>query len=179
MLEQQTKLSAHAFDVRNATQFAEDLASDGNDVEILALVGILLRRFDYCYKSNAPFETKFVDSLRFLSDVRAPETQRQNNIPMYGIIATRVNYKNNKHRKSQNHSVLFNYVGHSDCGGEILFTKRRWANNIACFSQNRADGHIERHGWASSVPRRTHVDRWCEIYRRFVPKSTSEGHTTA
>lgn len=90
MLEQQKKLGTHAFDVRNATQFAEDLVSEGNDIEILALVGIMLRRFEHCYKSNAPFEAKFADSLRFLPDVRAPETQKQNNIPMYGIIATRV-----------------------------------------------------------------------------------------
>lgn len=90
IIEQQKQLGNRSFQVSNATIFAEDLISDGNDMEILALVGTLLRRFDYFYKTNEPFEAKLADSLRFLPEVRAPETQEQNNIPMYGIIATRV-----------------------------------------------------------------------------------------
>lgn len=87
---QQKQLGNRSVEVSNATLFADDLLSDGNDMEILALVGTLLRRFDYFYKTNEPCETKLADSLRFLPEVRAPETQKQNNIPMYGIIATRV-----------------------------------------------------------------------------------------
>lgn len=83
-------LGARSSEAKSASVFADELIADGSDVEILALAGIVLRRFSYFQTSNISFEHKLTDSLRFLPDVRAPEMQGQNNIPMYGIIATRV-----------------------------------------------------------------------------------------
>lgn len=57
-------------------------------MEILSLTGIILRRLEFCQKSKSLMDGKSADSLQFLSDLKAPGTKEQNNIPLYGIITT-------------------------------------------------------------------------------------------
>lgn len=88
ILEQQGTLEKRLFEAKNATAFADNLLLNGTDVEILAFVGILKQRFMYCQKSKVPLDPKIQESLRFLPELRAPATQAQHNIPLYGIITT-------------------------------------------------------------------------------------------
>lgn len=88
--EQQEYLEKRATEAKIANTFAENLLSNGIDIEILTFVGTLLRRFECCQKSESStsIEPKVPDALQFLPELRAPATQAQHNIPLYGIIAT-------------------------------------------------------------------------------------------
>lgn len=88
--EQQKYLEKRATEAKTANKFAENLLSNGSDIEILTFVGALVRRFEFCQKQQnaASIDPKIPDSMRFLPDLRAPSTQAQHNIPLYGIIAT-------------------------------------------------------------------------------------------
>lgn len=90
ILEQQEYLEKRANEAKQANIFAENLLANGSEVEIMTFVGTLLRRFDHCQKSNTSIDPKIPDAFRFLSEIRAPATQAQHNIPMYGIIATQL-----------------------------------------------------------------------------------------
>lgn len=88
IVEQQALLVKRAAEAKLANSFADNLLSNGGDIEILAFVGTLLRRFDHCQKSNTSIDPRIPDAFRFLPEIRAPATQAQHNIPLYGIIAT-------------------------------------------------------------------------------------------
>lgn len=85
---QKFDLELRSAEAQTAIEFAENLLNNGSDIEIMSFVGVLLKRFDYCQKSKVPLDAKVSESLRFLSEVRAPATTAQNNIPLYGIITT-------------------------------------------------------------------------------------------
>lgn len=89
-MEQQDYLRKRAHESKVVHNFAENLMKSGSDPEILVFVGILLRRFDHCQKSKMSIDPKIPDAFQFLREIRAPGTQQQHNIPMYGIIATQV-----------------------------------------------------------------------------------------
>lgn len=90
--DQQIDLSQRASDANAVIKFTDELLSNGNEVEILLFVGILLRRFEYCQKSKVPLDSKTSDTLKFLPEVRAPIVKSENNvvIPLYGIITTQI-----------------------------------------------------------------------------------------
>lgn len=88
LVEQHEYLEKRAVEAKFANNFADNLLTNGTDVEILTFVGTLLRRFDFCQKSETSIDPKISDALRFLPELRAPATQAQHNIPLYGIIAT-------------------------------------------------------------------------------------------
>lgn len=90
ILEQQEYLEKRATEAKQANAFAENLLAKGSEVEILTFVGTLQRRFDHCQKSKTSIDPKIPDAFRFLPEIRAPATQAQHNIPMYGIIATQL-----------------------------------------------------------------------------------------
>lgn len=90
ILNQQTDLERRSSEAQTAIAFTEELLTDGNDMEIMKFVGVLLRRFEHCKKYKAPLDPKTSDCIQFLPEVRAPATNGQNNIPMYGIIATQM-----------------------------------------------------------------------------------------
>lgn len=90
ILEQQGYLEKRAIEAKQANAFAENLLANGSEVEILTFVGTLQRRFDHCQKSKTSIDPKIPDAFRFLPEIRAPATQAQHNIPMYGIIATQL-----------------------------------------------------------------------------------------
>lgn len=90
ILEQQEYLEKRANEAKQANMFAENLLASGSEVEILTFVGTLQRRFDHCQKSKTSIDPKIPDAFRFLPEIRAPATQAQHNIPMYGIIATQL-----------------------------------------------------------------------------------------
>lgn len=88
IVNQQTDLMKRSDDAKQLIKFTEDVFTNGTDIEILTVVGLLLRRFDYCQKSKIMLDQKLSDFLKFLPDVRAPSTKDQHNIPLYGIITT-------------------------------------------------------------------------------------------
>lgn len=90
IFEQKKYLEKRAGEANQINAFAENLLANGNEVEILTFVGTLQRRFDFCQKSKTSIDPKIPDAFRFLPEIRAPATQAQHNIPMYGIIATQL-----------------------------------------------------------------------------------------
>lgn len=84
---QQNELEKRFHDAKNVIEFTNDLLAEGSDIEMMTFVGILMKRFDQCQRAGNSDE-KITDSLRFLSEVRAPSTNPQNNIPLFGIITT-------------------------------------------------------------------------------------------
>lgn len=84
---QQIELEKRSQNAKHVIEFTKDLLSDGSDVEIMTFVSILMKRFDQCQRAGNTDE-KLSDSIRFLSEVRAPSTKPQNNIPLFGIITT-------------------------------------------------------------------------------------------
>lgn len=90
ILEQQEYLERRASEASAANSFVENLLSNGSDVETLVFVGTISRRFDFCQKSKTSIDPKIPDAIRFLPEIRAPATQAQHNIPLYGIISTQV-----------------------------------------------------------------------------------------
>lgn len=90
ILNQQTDLERRSSEAQTAIAFTEELLTDSNDMEMMKFVGVLLRRFEHCQKYKAPLDPKTSDCIQFLPEVKAPSTNGQNNIPMYGIIATQV-----------------------------------------------------------------------------------------
>lgn len=89
-MEQQDYLRKRAHESKIVNHFAENLLKSGSDTEILVFVGILQRRFEHCQKSKMSIDPKIPDAFQFLREIRAPATQQQHNIPMFGIIATQV-----------------------------------------------------------------------------------------
>lgn len=90
IMEQQEYLKKHVLESKQANSFAESLLKNGNETEILIFVGIILHRFEFCQKSRMSIDPKIPDAFQFLREIRAPATQQQHNIPMYGIIATQI-----------------------------------------------------------------------------------------
>lgn len=88
--DQQTDLEKRSNEAKTAIQFTEALLTGGSELELLTFVGILLKRFEHCQKNKAPLDPKISDHLEFLPGIKAPSTIGQNNIPLYGIIATQV-----------------------------------------------------------------------------------------
>lgn len=89
-MEQQEYLEKRAAEAKEANDFAENLLKNGTDAEIMTFVGTLQHRFEHCQKSKTSIDPKIPDAFRFLPEIRAPATQAQHNIPLYGIIATQV-----------------------------------------------------------------------------------------
>lgn len=89
-MEQQDYLRKRAQESKVINHFADNLLKSGSDTEILVFVGILQRRFEHCQKSKMSIDPKIPDAFQFLREIRAPATQQQHNIPMFGIIATQV-----------------------------------------------------------------------------------------
>lgn len=88
-IETQTSdLEMRSAEAKTAIDFAEQLMEHGSEVELMSMVGAMLKRFEYCQKSKVPLDANVNDSLRFLPEVRAPSTSAQNNIPLFGIITT-------------------------------------------------------------------------------------------
>ncbi|XP_055598722.1 uncharacterized protein LOC129748223 [Uranotaenia lowii] len=81
-LEQRSQ-NAHA-----AVDFAEEIISEGNEIENLVFISILLRRFEQCLKSNRMLDFKVTDSLEFLPEEQTPNSRVQSRIPLYGVITT-------------------------------------------------------------------------------------------
>lgn len=90
ILNQQTDLERKSYEAQIAISFTEELLTDGNDIDVLTFIGVLLQRFEHCQKYKAPLDPKISDCIQFLPTVKAPSTNGQNNIPMYGIIATQI-----------------------------------------------------------------------------------------
>lgn len=89
-MEQQLELEKRSLEAKRVIKFAEELLQTGSDLEILTLVKILLCRFEHCQKTKSSLDAKIFDSLQFVPTIRAPSTKAQNNIPIYGIIATQI-----------------------------------------------------------------------------------------
>lgn len=87
--EQQEHLIKRVNELNQANRFAQNLLEHGNDIEILTFIGTLRNRFDFCQKSQTvqQIDPQNVNKLQFLRDVRAPATQHQSNIPIYGIVS--------------------------------------------------------------------------------------------
>lgn len=88
ILELEEYLQKQALDSNQANHFAENLLQEGTDIEILTFIGVLQQRFEFCQKPKIPTEPSTADSFAFLRDVQAPPAPYQNNIPVYGVLAT-------------------------------------------------------------------------------------------
>lgn len=89
-MEQQEYLRERVQESKVVNLFADNLIKNGNDTEILVFISILQHRFEHCQKSKMSIDPKIPDAFKFLREIRAPATQQQHNIPMYGIIATQI-----------------------------------------------------------------------------------------
>lgn len=88
-IESQTvDLEKRSSEAKTAIEFSEFILENGSELEIMSLMGMVLKRFEYCEKSKVPLDANVNDSLRFLPEIRAPSTTAQNNIPLFGIITT-------------------------------------------------------------------------------------------
>lgn len=86
IIEQQEYLQEQQHESKYASQFAENLLRNGNDFEILTLVGVLKNHFDVCQKVNIQAKSN-LRNFEFLRKVQASTTSQQYNIPIYGILA--------------------------------------------------------------------------------------------
>lgn len=88
--EQQEYLKRRANELKQANLFAGNLLKNGNEIEILTIIGILQKRFEFCQKLlyQIPIEPDTGDSFQFLREERAPPTSQQHNIPIYGVLVT-------------------------------------------------------------------------------------------
>lgn len=85
---QKTDLETRSAEAKTAIEFAEMVLENGSESEVMSIVGVILKRFEYCEKSKVPLDANVNDSLRFLPEIRAPSSSVQNNIPLFGIITT-------------------------------------------------------------------------------------------
>ncbi|EDS26901.1 tripartite motif-containing protein 45 [Culex quinquefasciatus] len=73
---------------RAAIDFAEEIINEGNEIENLVFVSILLKRFEQCLRSNRSLDCRVTDTLEFLPEERTPCVRLQNRIPLYGVVTT-------------------------------------------------------------------------------------------
>ncbi|XP_058452617.1 E3 ubiquitin-protein ligase TRIM45 [Malaya genurostris] len=85
---QQTELEQRSKNARTAIEFTEEIINEGNEVENLVFVSIVLKRLEQCLKPNRTLDFKVTDTLEFLPEEMAPCAKAQNRIPMYGVVTT-------------------------------------------------------------------------------------------
>lgn len=73
---------------RAAIEFAEELMTQGSEVENLLFVSILLKRFEQCLKSTRALDSTVTDTVQFLADEEAPNVRVQTGVPLFGIVTT-------------------------------------------------------------------------------------------
>ncbi|XP_053692347.1 tripartite motif-containing protein 45 [Sabethes cyaneus] len=88
IIAQQSDLEQRSRNARAAVEFAEEIISEGNEIENLVFVSILLNRLEYCLKSNRALDFKVTDTLEFLPDELAPCFKLQSPIVLYGVVTT-------------------------------------------------------------------------------------------
>ncbi|XP_058823512.1 E3 ubiquitin-protein ligase TRIM45 [Topomyia yanbarensis] len=88
IIAQQAELEQRSQNARTAIDFAEEIINEGNEVENLVFVSILLKRLQHCIKSNRTLDFKVTDTLEFLPDEVAPCAKVQNRIALYGVVTT-------------------------------------------------------------------------------------------
>ncbi|XP_019547887.2 E3 ubiquitin-protein ligase TRIM45 [Aedes albopictus] len=88
IMAQKVDLEQRSQNARTAIDFAEEIINEGNEIENLIFVSILLKRFEQCLRSNRALDFKVTDTLEFLPDEMTPCCRLQNRIPLYGIITT-------------------------------------------------------------------------------------------
>ncbi|XP_053672145.1 tripartite motif-containing protein 45 [Anopheles nili] len=71
-----------------AIEFAEELLSEGSDVENLLFVSVLLKRFEQCLKPSRALDSTVTDTIQFLADEEAPSARVQTGVPLFGIVTT-------------------------------------------------------------------------------------------
>ncbi|EAT47686.1 AAEL001217-PA [Aedes aegypti] len=88
IMAQKVDLEQRSQNARTAIDFAEEIINEGNEIENLIFVSILLKRFEQCLRSNRALDFKVTDTLEFLPDEMTPCFRVQNLVPLYGIITT-------------------------------------------------------------------------------------------
>ncbi|XP_055548370.1 tripartite motif-containing protein 45 [Wyeomyia smithii] len=88
IIAQQSDLEQRSRNARAAIDFAEEIISEGSEIENLVFVSILLNRLEHCLKSNRTLDFKVADTLEFLPDELAPCFKLQNQIALYGVVTT-------------------------------------------------------------------------------------------
>ncbi|XP_062548302.1 E3 ubiquitin-protein ligase TRIM45 [Armigeres subalbatus] len=88
IMAQKVDLEQRSLNARTAIDFAEEIINEGNEIENLIFVSILLKRFEQCLRSNRALDFKVTDTLVFLPEEMTPCSRVQNRIPLYGIITT-------------------------------------------------------------------------------------------
>lgn len=81
-------LEQRSQNARAAIDFAEEIINEGNEIENLVFVSILLKRFEQCLRSNRSLDCRVTDTLEFLPEERTPCVRLQNRIPLYGVVTT-------------------------------------------------------------------------------------------
>lgn len=84
---QQLELERRIENVNDAVQFAEDILSEGTDVEVLSFVDPLLRRLEWCSNTEGLFEMRTSESLKLLKEEKATVCGHSD-FQLFGIIST-------------------------------------------------------------------------------------------
>ncbi|KAL1400069.1 hypothetical protein pipiens_002117 [Culex pipiens pipiens] len=88
LMAQKGDLEQRSQNARAAIDFAEEIINEGNEIENLVFVSILLKRFEQCLRSNRSLDCRVTDTLEFLPEERTPCVRLQNRIPLYGVVTT-------------------------------------------------------------------------------------------
>lgn len=89
ILEKQKKdILKRLNDTNDVVVFVDELLTEGTDVEILSFVKPILRRLEMCSKNERLPELKVSDSLQFLPEEVAENTE--NICPLYGVVTTQM-----------------------------------------------------------------------------------------
>lgn len=90
ILEQQMELEKRSSEAEIALNFTQELFEIGGEAEVLSFFSTMMKRFEYCQKFQPLLDAKISHNLTFLSEIRAPSTKAQHNIPLYGILTTQI-----------------------------------------------------------------------------------------
>uniref|UniRef100_A0A1S4H1W0 B box-type domain-containing protein n=1 Tax=Anopheles gambiae TaxID=7165 RepID=A0A1S4H1W0_ANOGA len=88
IMAQKLDLERRSQNSRAAIEFAEELMTEGSEVENLLFVSILLKRFEQCLKSTRALDSTVTDTVQFLADEEAPNVRVQTGVPLFGIVTT-------------------------------------------------------------------------------------------
>ncbi|XP_055634959.1 tripartite motif-containing protein 45 isoform X2 [Toxorhynchites rutilus septentrionalis] len=88
IMAQKIDLEQRSQNARAAIDFAEEIINEGNEIENLIFVSILVKRFEQCLVSNRALDFKVTDTLEFLPEEATPGAKVQNRIALHGVITT-------------------------------------------------------------------------------------------
>lgn len=85
LASQKLELEKRAENVNDAVKFAEDILSEGTDVEVLSFVGPLLKRLEWCSNTDGLLDSRVSEDLEL---VKEEKSVKYGNYKLFGVIST-------------------------------------------------------------------------------------------